>query len=138
MTTRVWAAIAALCTAASMAVNTAWGQGGTGASSGSAYRATASEMRWSDTTWSKPSSSDTGWSKPSLSREAASVDRTSEWRGSETRASNPRWSEERESDMRWSDVTLITVVAFLMSIVATIYPAWRASRTQPAEALRYE
>ena len=42
------------------------------------------------------------------------------------------------SDMRWSDVSLITVVAFIMSIVATIYPAWRASRTQPAEALRYE
>lgn len=42
------------------------------------------------------------------------------------------------SDMRWADVGLITIVAFLMSIVATIYPAWRASRTQPAEALRYE
>ena len=42
------------------------------------------------------------------------------------------------SDMRWSDVSLITLVAFTMSIVATIYPAWRASRTQPAEALRYE
>lgn len=42
------------------------------------------------------------------------------------------------SDMRWSDVSLISVVAFAMSIVATIYPAWRASRTQPAEALRYE
>jgi lipoprotein-releasing system permease protein len=42
------------------------------------------------------------------------------------------------SDMRWSDVSLITFVAFIMSIAATIYPAWRASRTQPAEALRYE
>jgi lipoprotein-releasing system permease protein len=42
------------------------------------------------------------------------------------------------SDMRWSDVSLITFVAFLMSIAATVYPAWRASRTQPAEALRYE
>ena len=42
------------------------------------------------------------------------------------------------SDMRWPDVVLITAVAFVMSIVATIYPAWRASRTQPAEALRYE
>jgi lipoprotein-releasing system permease protein len=42
------------------------------------------------------------------------------------------------SDMRWSDVSLITSVAFIMSIVATLYPAWRASRTQPAEALRYE
>jgi len=42
------------------------------------------------------------------------------------------------SDMRWPDVALITIVAFVMSVVATIYPAWRASRTQPAEALRYE
>ena len=45
---------------------------------------------------------------------------------------------EVPSDMRWSDVGLITLVAFLMSVAATIYPAWRASRTQPAEALRYE
>lgn len=42
------------------------------------------------------------------------------------------------SDMRWPDVYLIAAVAFIMSIVATLYPAWRASRTQPAEALRYE
>ena len=42
------------------------------------------------------------------------------------------------SDMRWSDVTKITAIAFVMSVLATIYPAWRASRTQPAEALRYE
>jgi lipoprotein-releasing system permease protein len=42
------------------------------------------------------------------------------------------------SDMRWSDVTTITAVAFVLSVVATLYPAWRASRTQPAEALRYE
>lgn len=45
---------------------------------------------------------------------------------------------EVPSDMRWSDVGLISGVAFLMSMVATIYPAWRASRTQPAESLRYE
>jgi len=42
------------------------------------------------------------------------------------------------SDMHWEDVVLISVVAFLFCILATIYPAWRASRTQPAEALRYE
>lgn len=42
------------------------------------------------------------------------------------------------SDMRWPDVALITTVAFVMCTLATLYPAWRASRTQPAEALRYE
>jgi lipoprotein-releasing system permease protein len=29
-------------------------------------------------------------------------------------------------------------VAMVLSLLATIYPAWRASRTHPAEALRYE
>ncbi len=45
---------------------------------------------------------------------------------------------EVPSDMRWPDVYLISSVAFAMSVLATIYPAWRASRTLPAEALRYE
>jgi lipoprotein-releasing system permease protein len=42
------------------------------------------------------------------------------------------------SDVHLSDVTWIGLGAFLMSVVATLYPAWRASRTDPAEALRYE
>jgi lipoprotein-releasing system permease protein len=42
------------------------------------------------------------------------------------------------SQLRWSDVGWITGMALLFSLLATIYPAWRASRTQPAEALRYE
>jgi lipoprotein-releasing system permease protein len=29
-------------------------------------------------------------------------------------------------------------VALVLSLVATIYPSWRASRVRPAEALRYE
>jgi len=42
------------------------------------------------------------------------------------------------SQLHWSDVGWITGMAFLFSLLATIYPAWRASRTQPAQALRYE
>ncbi|MGF1613064.1 MAG: lipoprotein-releasing ABC transporter permease subunit [Gammaproteobacteria bacterium] len=45
---------------------------------------------------------------------------------------------EVPSDMRWPDVVLIATTAFVMCTLATLYPAWRASRTQPAEALRYE
>ncbi|WP_295454308.1 lipoprotein-releasing ABC transporter permease subunit [uncultured Thiodictyon sp.] len=45
---------------------------------------------------------------------------------------------ELPSDVHWQDVITIAVSAFLMSILATIYPAWRAAKTQPAEALRYE
>ncbi len=42
------------------------------------------------------------------------------------------------SQLQLSDVLVIISVALSISFLATIYPAWRASRTQPAEALRYE
>lgn len=42
------------------------------------------------------------------------------------------------SDLHWDDVWLISSVSLLIGVVSTLYPAWRASRTQPAEALRYE
>ena len=42
------------------------------------------------------------------------------------------------SELQWSDVITITGVSFVLSLVATIYPSWRASRVNPAEALRYE
>lgn len=45
---------------------------------------------------------------------------------------------ELPSQLRWSQVTTIGLVAFFMSSLATLYPAWRASRTDPASALRYE
>lgn len=45
---------------------------------------------------------------------------------------------ELPSDMRWSDVTSIAMVSLVLCLLATLYPAWRAARTQPAEALRYE
>lgn len=42
------------------------------------------------------------------------------------------------TDLKPEDVIAITVVALVMAFLATIYPAWRAARTPPAEALRYE
>jgi lipoprotein-releasing system permease protein len=45
---------------------------------------------------------------------------------------------EMPSELHWSDVWGITLVSLLLGVVSTLYPAWRASRTQPAEALRYE
>ena len=42
------------------------------------------------------------------------------------------------AELHWDDVIKITMASFIMSVTATLYPAWRASRTHPAEALRYE
>ncbi len=42
------------------------------------------------------------------------------------------------SDLRSNDVIRISSVALVLSLLATLYPAWRAARTEPAEALRYE
>jgi len=42
------------------------------------------------------------------------------------------------SELHWNDVFQIISIAFLLSILFTLYPAWRGARTQPAEALRYE
>ena len=42
------------------------------------------------------------------------------------------------SELRWGNVLLVSLVGFSMSFAATIYPAYRASKIQPAEALRYE
>ena len=42
------------------------------------------------------------------------------------------------SDLQTQDVVRIGLVALVLSLLSTLYPAWRAARTQPAEALRYE
>ncbi|MBT9566927.1 MAG: lipoprotein-releasing ABC transporter permease subunit [Thiobacillus sp.] len=45
---------------------------------------------------------------------------------------------ELPSKLDWSDVGVIGGVSLLISLVATLYPSWAASRINPAEALRYE
>lgn len=45
---------------------------------------------------------------------------------------------ELPSDPHLSDILRIAGAAFALTVLATLYPAWRASRTAPAEALRYE
>jgi lipoprotein-releasing system permease protein len=45
---------------------------------------------------------------------------------------------ELPSDLHWNDVWSIALVSLGLSFVATLYPSWRASRVNPAEALRYE
>jgi len=42
------------------------------------------------------------------------------------------------SDPQSGDIIPLVVISLLLSFVATLYPSWRASRVQPAEALRYE
>jgi lipoprotein-releasing system permease protein len=42
------------------------------------------------------------------------------------------------SDPQASDITPIALISLALAFVATLYPSWRASRVQPAQALRYE
>ncbi len=42
------------------------------------------------------------------------------------------------SELQWVDVAIVCGTGFIMSLLATLYPAWRAARIVPAEALRYE
>lgn len=42
------------------------------------------------------------------------------------------------SQLLWEDVRLVAISTFIISVLATLYPAWRAARLSPAEALRYE
>ncbi|MBI1195182.1 MAG: lipoprotein-releasing ABC transporter permease subunit [Gammaproteobacteria bacterium] len=53
-------------------------------------------------------------------------------------AADVYYISELPSDMRWEDVTGIAGITFALCLLATLYPAWRAAGTHPAEALRYE
>lgn len=42
------------------------------------------------------------------------------------------------SDLRWEDVRFVTLAALGLSVLSTLYPAYKAAQVQPAEALRYD
>ena len=42
------------------------------------------------------------------------------------------------SDPQWADIGPVVIIALVLAFVATLYPSWRASRIDPAEALRHE
>ncbi len=42
------------------------------------------------------------------------------------------------ADVNWHEVVTVVAIAVVLSVAATIYPAWRAARLDPVEALRYE
>jgi lipoprotein-releasing system permease protein len=53
-------------------------------------------------------------------------------------AADVYYISELPSKLVWSDVYVIAGMAFFLSLLATLYPAWQASRVNPAEVLRYE
>ncbi len=53
-------------------------------------------------------------------------------------AADVYYISELPSELHWRDVYQISVMAFALSLLATLYPAWQASKVKPAEELRYE
>lgn len=45
---------------------------------------------------------------------------------------------ELPADLQWPDVFAVVIASLILSVLATLYPAWRASQVAPAEVLRYE
>ncbi|MDR0674041.1 MAG: lipoprotein-releasing ABC transporter permease subunit [Zoogloeaceae bacterium] len=58
--------------------------------------------------------------------------------GTQILAKDVYYISQLPSDLQWGDVLTVTGIAFTLTLLATLYPSWRASRLQPAEALRYE
>jgi len=58
--------------------------------------------------------------------------------GTQFLAADVYYISELPSELRVEDVMRISGLAFVLTLLATLFPAWRAARTRPAEALRYE
>jgi lipoprotein-releasing system permease protein len=58
--------------------------------------------------------------------------------GTQILAKDVYYISQLPSELQMTDVVGITLIAFVLTLVATLYPSWRAARVNPAEALRYE
>ncbi len=58
--------------------------------------------------------------------------------GTQFLAKDVYYISELPSELQWKDVAIISSVSFVLTLLATLYPSWRAARVNPAEALRYE
>jgi lipoprotein-releasing system permease protein len=58
--------------------------------------------------------------------------------GTQFLAADVYYISEVPSKLIWGDVFWIAAMALILSLLATLYPAWQASRINPAEVLRYE
>ncbi len=53
-------------------------------------------------------------------------------------AADVYYISELPSELHWEDVWHVSALAFLLTLLATLYPAWHAAKVKPAEELRYE
>lgn len=60
------------------------------------------------------------------------------WLGRDLLADDVYYISDLPSDLVWSDVWHIGLLSLGLGLISTLYPAWRAARIEPAEALRYE
>ncbi len=73
---------------------------------------------------------------------ALNIERIRQWleglTGTELFAEEIYFLSQLPAVIDWSEVLAVILMALFLSILATLYPAWRASRLDPVEALRYE
>ncbi|MEZ5919697.1 MAG: lipoprotein-releasing system transmembrane subunit LolC, partial [Alphaproteobacteria bacterium] len=58
--------------------------------------------------------------------------------GTELFAEEIYFLSQLPAEIDWQEVVAVVGMALFLSVLATLYPAWRAARLDPVEALRYE
>lgn len=66
------------------------------------------------------------------------VRKIEQWLNTQFVPSSLYYTDFLPSKLIWADVITVCISAFALTLLATLYPAWQASKIQPAEALRYE